>query len=103
MSGERDQKDVHRHIDWMVPADVAILEYLDSARDRRGNPSVQTPNTIALNTGYGNRHASARCGELADRGLIERVDKGQYRLAELGKRAIAQEISIEELREVTGR
>lgn len=100
---ESDNGDgMHRHVDWMVPADVVIMEFLDAARTPRGQPSIQTPNTIALNTGYSNRHCSARAQELSERGLVERLGKGQYRLSDLGRRAVGDDISLEDLRELTG-
>lgn len=102
MGGTDNGEGMHRHVSWMVPADVVILEYLEAARTARGEFSIQTPNTIAINTGYSNRHTSARCQELADRGLIERTDQARYRLAELGKQAVNNEISLEELRDRTG-
>jgi len=97
-----DGDNMHRHVGWMVAADVSILKFLHSARTPRGGFAIQTPNTIAANTGYSNRHVSARCQDLEQRGLIERTEKAKYRLTELGADAITDEISIEELRERTG-
>lgn len=102
MDGTNNDDDVHRRVPWMVPADVVILEFLHSARDARGQPAIQTPNTVALNTGYSNRHASARLQVLADRGVVERTGSGKYRLTELGEAAVTNEILIEEFVERTG-
>lgn len=101
MAGVGNGEGMHRHVRWMVAADVLILDYLYSSRTPQGAHSVQTPNTIAINTGYSNRHTSARCQVLADRGLIERVGKGRYRLDELGARVVENEISIGELNDLT--
>ena len=92
-----DDDMAHRQVSWMVPADMVFLEFLAAARTAHGEPSVQTPTTIAINTGYSNRHASARCIELVDRGLVERVDEGKYRLTELGERAAAGTMGFDEL------
>jgi len=102
MARDHNADDMHRHVGWMVPADISILGFLNAARTQRGEPAIQTPNTIALNTGYSNRHTSARCQVLADRGLIERTGKGRYRLLELGERVVANDITAEELRKRTG-
>lgn len=80
-----------------MPADVSILQFLDSARDAHGAPSIQKPITIALNTGYSRKHTSARCRVLADHGLVERVDTGQYRLSELGEGVVNREVDLREL------
>lgn len=89
--------DMHRHVSWMVPADVVILEFLYAARDARGDPSIQTPNTVALNTGYSNRHASARCLELADRDLLDLVESGKYRLSDRGEALLEGDLDLDEL------
>ncbi len=76
---------MHKQVEWMVPADSAIMRYMDAAVDATGNRAIQTPNTIALNTGYSNRHVSSRCMTLADHGLLERVDdSAQYRITKKG-------------------
>lgn len=97
MTRTRNDRDMHRHVDWMVPADVSVLEYLYASRTARGKPSIQTPKTIARNTGYSRKHASARCRELANHDLVERVAKGEYRLTERGEKLLDDEIELEEL------
>lgn len=87
----------HRQVSWMVPADMVFLEFLYAARTAHGEPSIQTPKTIARNTGYSNRHASARCLELADRGLVEQLDEGEYRLTDLGEDVVEGDVPFDEL------
>ena len=95
-----DDDMLNRHVSWMVPADVAILQYLTHSRTVNGNPSIQTPKTIAVNTGYSRKHASNRAQVLADHGLVEKVSHGEYRLSDLGERAIKHEVPYEELEDV---
>ena len=64
---------MHRRVEWMVPADTSILRFMAAVTDERGNPAIQTPKTIALNTGYSNRHVAKRCRTLSDYGLLERA------------------------------
>ena len=92
-----DDDMLSRHVSWMVPADVAILQYLTHSRTVNGEPSVQTPKTVAVNTGYSRKHASNRAQVLADHGLVEKVNHGEYRLTGLGERAINHEVAYDEL------
>ena len=91
---------MHRQVDWMVPADRSIIEFLYSARDTRGNPSIQTPRTINRNVGYSRQHATTRCKILVKYGLIEQTGDGAYRLTDYGERVVENEISIEELNDL---
>ena len=96
--GQSDKDgDMHRHVDWMVPADVSILEYMYHSRTPHGRFSVQTPNTMAINTGYSNRHTSARAQVLADHGLCDRLQEGHYRLTDRGRKVVEKEIGPDEL------
>lgn len=99
MSNSCDDEDVHREIAWMVPADVTALEFLYQLRDARGRFVIQTPNTVSANTGYSASHLSTRLQVLADHDLVEKVGHGEYRLTELGERAIAHEVPYEDLEE----
>lgn len=90
-----DGPDMHRRVEWMVAADVLILEFLYASRDRRGNPSIQTPNTLHLNIGYSRQHISQRCKVLVEHGLVEQLDQGRYRLTDRGEQLIENEIPLE--------
>jgi len=76
---------MHRQVAWMTAADVRILEFLHAARDARGNPSIQTPATIAANTGHPRKYVGNRCRHLVDHGVVEKTGHGKYRLAEKGE------------------
>lgn len=88
---------MHREVEWMVPADTSILELLHAARDQRGRHLIWTPNTIGLNTGYSRKHTANRCLVLTEHGLLERLDRGRYRLSDLGERVLDGEIEPSEL------
>ncbi|ELZ05321.1 phage PhiH1 repressor protein [Natrialba aegyptia DSM 13077] len=76
---------MHRQVDWMTAADVTILEFLNAARDVRGNPSIQRPSTISDNTGHARKYVGERCRHLADHGLVEQLERGKYRLSNRGE------------------
>lgn len=100
MSESGDGKDMHPRVSWMTAGDAIFLEFLYCSRLSRGGFSEQTPRTIAVNTGYSRQYASSRCGVLSDKGLVEHTDHGLYRLSELGRRAIENELSIREMNEL---
>lgn len=88
---------MHRRVGWMMAADPSILEYMAIAKDAYNNPAKQTPKTISLNTGYSRKHVGNRCRVLADRGLLERIDRGVYRITDSGIAAVEKEIDPEDL------
>ena len=88
---------MHRHVDWMVPADVSILEFLHSARTARGDPAILTPKTMHLNTGYSREHCSARSGVLVNHGLVEKLGHGEYRLTDRGEQLLEGDLDPEDL------
>lgn len=65
--------------EWMVPMDDRILELFHSSE------LVLTPAIIAYNTGYSREEVNRRLSELQEHGLVERVDRGKYRITELGE------------------
>lgn len=97
MTDVDNEEDMHRRIGWMVPADSAILRFLFVARDTAGRPSIQTPKTISANTGYSRKHVGNRCRHLEDHHLLEKVDRGEYRLSELGESLVNGGIKPEDL------
>lgn len=99
MCRDTDENGMHRQVDWMMPADVSILHFLESSRTPQGNYAFQTPKTIALNTGYSNRHIANRCRELADREVIEAGERSSYRLGEVGEGLLRGDITPDELEE----
>ena len=93
-----DEK-MHRQVDWLRAADVRILEYLYAAKDTRGNPSIQTPTTIAANTGHASKYVGERVRHLANHDLVERVERGKYRLSDRGERLMGGDLRPEDLEE----
>ena len=88
---------MHRDVEWLTAADVRILEFLYAARDTRNNPSIQTPKTIAINTGHPRKYVGQRCRTLVDRDLVEKTGRGQYRLSETGEALMSGRIRPREL------
>ena len=88
---------MHRQVEWLTAADVTILEFLHAARDTRGNPSIQRPTTISDNTGLSRQHVGRRCRTLADHDVVEKVDRGKYRLSDRGEALMGGKIQPSEL------
>lgn len=76
----RDPSNLRHPSDWMVPMDEAILELFHSTH------LVLTPSIIAYNTGYSREEVNRRLTELTDHHLVERVDRGKYRITSFGER-----------------
>lgn len=81
---------VHRNVDWMVPADMAILRLLAAPK-----PLQLSPGNIAQNTGYSREHVSNRCRTLLDHRLLEVEENGDpfFSVTELGQQVVDQEVS----------
>lgn len=91
---------MYNRVDWMVAADPSILDFLHSARDAYGDPAIQSPATVAKNTGFSSDHIQNRLhGELKEHGLVEQTGRGYYRLSPKGERLMNKEISPQELNE----
>jgi predicted transcriptional regulator len=70
------------HPSWMLPVDDAVLDVLyDSGL-------VLTPAVVAYNIGYNRDEVNRRLTKLASEGLVERVERGKYRLTRRGERYI---------------
>ena len=74
----RDPTRIRRRGDWMTPMDMEILDTMDDSG------LVLTPTIIAYNHGYSREAVNRRLSELEERGFVERVDHGKYRLTTLG-------------------
>lgn len=81
-----DPTDGRRSAEWMVPLDDAILELLYDSE------LVLTPAVVAYNLEYSRAEVNRRLTELEAEGLVERVDRGKYRLADAGERYVAGEL-----------
>ena len=66
--------------EWMVPMDDEILELFHSAH------LVLTPSIIAFNIDRSREEVNRRLTELTEHNLVERVDRGKYRITEFGER-----------------
>ena len=79
---------IRRPADWMTPMDDAILELFHSS------DLVLTPAIIALNIDHSREEVNRRLSALAEHGLVERVERGKYRLTELGERYLRGELHV---------
>lgn len=64
--------------EWMAPMDEEILELFHT------NDLVLTPTIIAYNTSHSRESVSRRLAQLQEHGFVEKVDRGKYRMTELG-------------------
>lgn len=90
---------MHGRVEWMVPADDAILSLLGPPK-----PLELPAAVIARNTSLSKGYVRSRCRELVARGLVEKSgERGYpyYKLTDLGRRAVNQEVSGDELEELT--
>ncbi|XVH33600.1 hypothetical protein ACNS7O_18280 (plasmid) [Haloferacaceae archaeon DSL9] len=76
----RDPRPIRAREPWMRPIDDAVLEVCSDAN------LVLTPSIIAYNIGYSREEVNRRLGELTQRGFVERVDRGKYRIRPRGRR-----------------
>ena len=98
MASENGNGGMHKRVNWMVSADPSILEFLHSARDAYGDPAIQSPATIAKNTGFSADHIGNRLREeLQEHGLVEQTERGYYRLTEKGDKLMSGEIRPQDL------
>lgn len=75
----RNPRRVRRQDDWMSPADDLILEVCAGAN------LVLTPSIIAYNIEYSREEINRRLSELERHSLVERVDRGKYRITDNGR------------------
>lgn len=74
-----DARDGRHHAEWMVPMDEAILDVLYTSE------LILTPAIIAYNTGHSREEVNRRLTKLASATLVERVERGKYRLTSRGE------------------
>ncbi|WP_254522627.1 ArsR family transcriptional regulator [Natrinema caseinilyticum] len=70
---------VRRPAEWMTPMDDEILGAF------HGTGLVLTPSVVAFNTGYSRKEVNRRLLELESNGLLEKVERGKYRLTRRGE------------------
>lgn len=69
---------------WMVPMDDRILEFFEE------NDLVLSPVILAYNIGASRGAVNRRLSELTERGFVDRVDTGKYRITPTGKQYLAE-------------
>ena len=79
---------IRRPADWMTPMDDSILELFHSSE------LVLTPAIIALNIDHSREEVNRRLGKLDAHGLVEKVDRGKYRMTELGEQYLRGELHV---------
>ena len=79
---------IRRPADWMTPMDDAILELFHSSE------LVLTPAIIAFNIDHSREAVNRRLAALAEHGLVERVERGKYRMTELGERYLRGDLHV---------
>ncbi|ELZ46034.1 PhiH1 repressor-like protein [Halorubrum distributum JCM 9100] len=52
---------------------------------------VQSPTILAYNLDISRPYVSNRLGELVERGFVEKVEDGKYRITEEGRQILSQE------------
>lgn len=77
---------VRRPAEWMTPMDDEILAAF------HGTGLVLTPSVVAFNTGFSRKEVNRRLLELVDHGLLEKVERGKYRLTGRGERYLRGEL-----------
>lgn len=76
---------MRQRAEWMTPSDDVILELIHDL----GN---LTPAAIAEKGDISRQHASVRCAELVEYGLLERVHRGLYGITDAGEEYLAEEL-----------
>jgi predicted transcriptional regulator len=66
--------------DWMTPMDDEILSVF------HGTELILTPSIIAYNTGFSRKEVNRRLITLNEHGLVEKVERGKYRVTRHGER-----------------
>lgn len=73
--------------EWMLPIDDAILQLFHTSE------LVLTPSIVAYNIEYSREEVNRRLAELEERGYVERVERGKYRVTALGRQYIESPVS----------
>ena len=75
----REPSELRHPGDWMVPMDDEILELFHSVH------LVLTPSIIAYNIDRSREEVNRRVSALEDAGLLDRVERGKYRITPRGE------------------
>ena len=88
---------MHWQVDWLLPADRPILLFMTGCRCTDNDFAVLTPKVLGLNTPYSRKHASNRCKELAEYGVVEIIARGEFRATDKAVALLNDEFSVAEL------
>lgn len=72
--------------EWMTPLDDRILEALNAGL-------VLSPSIIAYNIEKSREAVSRRLSELADRDLVNRIERGKYEITDRGRAYLEGELT----------
>jgi len=92
-TGKAVSDEMRESAEWMTPSDDRILELIRE----HGN---LTPSAIEAFGGPVRQHASTRCKELAQYGLLKKVYRGLYGITENGEAYLDEELDASELEPV---
>lgn len=84
-----DPSQIRKPAEWMAPIDDAVLGLFHSSE------LVLTPAIIAYNIDYSREEVNRRLTRLEEAGLVERVERGKYRLTELGERYLRGGVDLD--------
>ncbi|MFB6197843.1 MAG: ArsR family transcriptional regulator [Halobacteriaceae archaeon] len=82
----QDPAHVRRPREWMRPIDERILELF------RSSDLVLPPAIIAYNIDYSTKEVNRRLSELVEHGFVEKVERGKYRMTDMGERYLRGEL-----------
>lgn len=85
----RDPRELRHPGEWMVPMDDEILELFHSAH------LVLTPAIIAYNIDRSREEVNRRLSQLQEEQLVERVERGKYRITALGEEYLRGELAAD--------
>lgn len=91
-----EPRELRKPAEWMVPMDDAILELFHSS------DLVLTPAIIAYNIDYSREEVNRRLSTLEEHGLIERVERGKYRITDHGEQYLRGQLHVALLDEREG-
>lgn len=86
----QDPRIIRHPGDWMVPMDDDILELFHSSH------LVLTPAIIAYNIDRSREEVNRRLTQLEEGDLVERVERGKYRITALGEEYLRGELATED-------
>lgn len=84
-----DPGQVRHPREWMRPIDERILELFHSS------DLVLSPSIIAYNIDYSSKEVNRRLSTLTDHGFIERVERGKYRMTDIGELYLQGRLTVE--------